>query len=106
MRGGSQSKPIITDGGSVFQTDYQNEPLVPAIVRALSAVEGCRVEDVPTLNNYIETDSMNRLMKTARHSNQDVTVDVTVEEYKVSVDSDGTISIREPGQDIDTSESE
>lgn len=87
---------LIPDGGSAFKTNYHNETPVQAIVRALSALENCRPENVPSFYQYADPDAMNQLMKTARDSDQEITVEVTVEEYTISVDSDGTIGVSDP----------
>lgn len=89
-------RPLITDGGTAFQTNYCDERPVQAIARALSAVENSAAEDVPPFYQYADPDAMNRLMVTARDSNQDITVEMAIEDYNITVDSDGTISISDP----------
>ncbi|MXV61831.1 hypothetical protein GS429_07075 [Natronorubrum sp. JWXQ-INN-674] len=98
------SGPLVPDGGNVFYTEYQNEPPVQAIARGLSTIEECRVDDIPSLYHHVDSDSMNRMMETARDSNQDVTVQLTVDDYTVAVDSDGTISIHD--SDLDSAGSD
>lgn len=100
MRWHRDSTGVLADGGDAFTTDYRNESPTEAIVRSISAIENCSIEEVPTIYDYVDADSMDRLMTRARDSDQDVTLHLTVEEYDVSVDSDGTISIR----DLDSSE--
>lgn len=90
---------LIPDGGRTFQTDYHNESPVQAIVRALSTIENCPAENAPRFYQYADPDAMNRLMETARDSDQEITVELTVEEYSISIDSDGTISISDPEAD-------
>lgn len=90
-------RPLITDGGTRFQTNYCDERPVQAIARALSAVENSPAEDLPLFYQYADPDAMNQLMETARDSNQDITVEIAIEDYNVIVDSDGTISISDPG---------
>lgn len=97
--------PLISDGGSDFHTDYHNEQPVEAIVRAISALEDCTAENLTSFYQYANPDALNRLMETARDSDQDVSVRVTVEDYDVSIDSDGTISIRESGLGSDSEDS-
>ena len=96
MDGSEQYRILIPDGGYTFETDYHNETPVQAIVRALSTLENCPPENVPSFYQYADPDAMNRLMETARDSDQEITVEVTVEEYSISVDSDGTIAINDP----------
>lgn len=99
-----QRAPLIPDGGRVFQTDYHNEPPVRAIVRALSILENRPTENVPTFYQYADPDALNRLMETARDSDQEISVEVTVEEYNISIESDGTISVSDPTADSEPSE--
>jgi hypothetical protein len=103
MKSGDAFESILPDGGDVFRTKFHDESPVEAVVRALSAIEGCRMTDVPPLYQYVDPDSMNRMMETARDSKQDVTLRLTVEEYDVSIDSDGTITVcaAESGSDAD-----
>ncbi|WP_436348800.1 HalOD1 output domain-containing protein [Natronorubrum sp. FCH18a] len=96
----------LADGGDAFNTEYQNESPVEAIARAISAIEGCAIENIPTLHNYVEPESLNRLLEHADDRDQDVTVQITVEEYEVSVDSNGTISIRDCESNANSSDSE
>lgn len=95
MESENQYAPLIPDGGDGFHTDFRNEQPVQAIVRAISAIDNCAIETVPSFYQYADPDALNRLMETARDSDQEVSVQVTVEDYDVSIDSDGTISIRE-----------
>lgn len=102
---GSYDQPptLIPDGGKVVCTDYHTETPLVVIARGISALDGCVIYDVPTLYDYIDPEALNRMMVTARDSKQDITVRVSVEEYTVTVDSDGTISIRDSDLDTDSS---
>lgn len=106
MRLGGHSGTIISDGGNVFTTEYHDESPVQGVIRGISTLEGCTVEEAPTLYDYVDPDAMNQMMERARDRGQEVTLQVIVEDYKVSVDSDGTISIRDPVPDTDSSDSE
>lgn len=105
MRWWNRSLTPVPDGGDIFVTDYHNESPVQAVVHAISEIEGCPVENVPELAQYTEPESLNRLIKYAYERDQDVTVKMSVEDYKVAVDSEGTISIRDPESDADSSDS-
>lgn len=99
-----QRASLIPDGGRVFQTDYHDEPPVRAIVRAFSTLENRPIEHVPPFYQYADSDALNQLMETARDSEQEVRVEVTVEEYNISVESDGTIIVSDPTADSELSE--
>lgn len=101
-----KSSPIMPDGGNCFRTEYHNEPPVQAIARALSAIENSTTEDAPRFYRYADPDAMNRLMETARDSDQDISVQVKVDDYRVSVESDGTISICRSELESDSENSE
>ncbi|WP_246999131.1 HalOD1 output domain-containing protein [Halosolutus gelatinilyticus] len=95
----------ITDGGASFSTDFHDEPPIQAIVTAISDIDGRPVDELPPLYRYVDPDSMNRLMTIARDSNQDVTLRVRVEEYEISIESDGTIAIFDRERGVDSSDS-
>lgn len=101
-----QSTRVLPDGGDVFQAEYHNEPPTLVIARGISALEDCTVENAPRLYDYVDPDAMDNMMKTARDSEQEITVHVMIEEYKISVDSDGSLSIHDPGPDTVSSDSE
>lgn len=84
----------MVDDRDVFSAEYSDGSPIVAIVRAISVMEGCKVENVPELNKYVEPDSINRLLEHASERDQDVTVQLAVEDYEVAIDSTGTISIR------------
>lgn len=105
MRWCDRSTTVATDGGDVFCTEYHNELPTQVIIRGISALEGCTVEDAPTLYDYVDPDAMNNMMKRARDSEQEITVHVMIDEYKISVNSDGTLSIRDPGPNTDSFDS-
>lgn len=97
---------VLPDGGSSICTEYHDEPPVRVIVRGISTLEDCPVTDAPRVYDYVDPDAVNQLMETARDRDQDVTLEVTIDDYDVSVKSDGTISIRDadPGTDPANSE--
>lgn len=84
---------LLPDGGDIFYTEYHNETPTEAIARGLSTIEDRSITEIPPIYDYVNSDSMNRMMENAQESNQDVTVHVTIEEYEVSINSDGIISI-------------
>ncbi|WP_148225470.1 HalOD1 output domain-containing protein [Haloterrigena turkmenica] len=104
METNDQRASLIPDGGRVFQTEYHNEPPVRAVVRALSILENRSIEHVPPFYEYADSDALNQLMETARDSDQEISVEVTVEEYNISVESDGTIVVSDPTADSELSE--
>ena len=102
----SQAKNLIPDGGNVFYTEYYDKTPVVAIAHGLSEIEDNPVTEIPALYDYVDPDAINRLMEIAHESNQDVTVHVSIEDYEISVDSDGTISLRDSELDTGSSTTE
>ena len=97
---------ILSDGGDGICAEYRDEPPVRVIARGISTLEDCPVTDAPRVYDYVDPVAVNQLMETARDRDQDVTLEVTIDDYDVSVKSDGTISIRDSDTETGPSDHE
>lgn len=83
-----------------FHTRYTgDEPTSVAVIRALASVEGVAPSSLDPLYHSVDPDALDRIFDTpVVFEDEDVTAQFTASGYRVTIRTDGTITIRHVGE--------
>lgn len=94
MGPGQDSGSVVADGGSSFVTEFDSdEPVACAVSRSLAAVKGVCETDLEPLYRWIDIDALERLIRHANGRDGSVTVEFSIDGYRVSVTEERVVRI-------------
>lgn len=82
-------------GKDKLTVDYHEyESPTHAIVASIASLENTAVTDIDPLFNSIDTESLNQMLFHATNHDHPVAVETEIKSYQVTVQSDGTVTVR------------